>query len=207
MFDWITQFVETSGYVGIALLMLAENVFPPIPSEVVMPLSGFAAARGDLNLVLVIAAGSLGSLAGAFLWYGLGYWIGVEAVKRFAQKHGRWLTLAPKDVDKADRWFDKHGGKAVLLGRMVPAVRTLISFPAGVAAMSLVPFLLYTALGTVIWTTGLALAGYGLEKEYQAVAGYMKPVSNGVIAVMVIWYLYRVATFRKRAPKSESVEN
>lgn len=204
MFDWITQFVETSGYVGIALLMLAENVFPPIPSEVIMPLSGFAAARGDMNIVLVILAGSLGSLAGAFLWYGLGYWIGAEAVKRFAQKHGRWLTLAPKDVDKADRWFDEHGGKAVFLGRMVPAVRTLISFPAGVAAMSIAPFLLYTALGTVIWTTGLALAGYGLEKEYQAVAAYLEPLSNGVIALMVIWYLYRVATFRRHAPKPES---
>lgn len=204
MFDWITEFVESSGYVGIALLMFAENIFPPIPSEVVMPLSGFTAARGELSIVLVILAGSLGALAGAALWYGVGYWIGVETVRRFAQTHGRWLTLAPRDVDRADRWFDDHGAKAVFIARMVPAVRTLISIPAGVAAMALTPFLIYTALGTVIWTAALALAGYFLESEYQAVAGYLKPVSNGIIAVMVIWYLYRVATFRKRAPEGDA---
>jgi membrane protein YqaA with SNARE-associated domain len=131
MFDWITGLVERTGYVGIALLMLAENVFPPIPSELIMPLAGFAAAQGELGMAGVVAAGTAGALAGALLWYGLGRWVGLERLKRWAAEHGRWLTVSPDDLDRAAAWFGRHGGAAVLVGRLVPAVRTLISVPAG----------------------------------------------------------------------------
>ncbi|PJK27794.1 DedA family protein [Minwuia thermotolerans] len=198
MFDWITGVIEQGGYPGIAFLMFAENVFPPIPSELIMPLAGFSAARGELDIVLATLAGSAGSLLGALFWYGIGRWLGEhERLKRFAEGHGRWLTLTPKEIDRARDWFERHGGKAVFLGRLVPAVRTFISVPAGVARMSLARVTLYSALGTVIWTALLSGAGFLLEDQYQRVAGWANPVSNAVVALLVIWYLYRVITFRK----------
>jgi len=201
MLQEISELVESGGYLAIAALMFAENVFPPIPSELIMPLAGFAAARGDLNLFLAIAAGAAGSLAGAFFWYGVGHWLGSERLKHWAQRHGRWLTLTPRDVDTSCRWFNRHSGKAVFIGRLVPAVRTLISVPAGIAGMSLGRFTLYSTLGTLLWTAFLATLGYLLGDQYRQVSHWVNPVSNVVIAVLVLGYLYRVATFRKRAER------
>jgi membrane protein DedA with SNARE-associated domain len=198
MFDWITGLVEQTGYLGIALLMLAENVFPPIPSELIMPMAGFTAARGKLSMVGVVVAGTAGSLAGALLWYYIGRWIGLERLKRWAAKHGRWLTISPEALDEAAAWFNRHCGKAVLVGRLIPAVRTLISVPAGVAGMALMRFLTYSALGTALWTALLATAGYLLEDQYQKVGDYLNPVSNVILGLIVLGYLYRVITFRRR---------
>lgn len=197
MFDWMMGF-QKMGTLGIVLLMFAENVFPPIPSELIMPLAGFSAARGERNLVIVIIAGSIGSLFGALLWYYIGKKIGAERLERWAAKHGRWLTLSPKEVDQACGWFYRHGGKAVFIGRLIPAVRTLISVPAGIAGMPLASFLLYSAAGTILWTTLLATAGYFLESQYDKVARWMNPVSNVVIGLIVLGYLYRVVRFRRR---------
>jgi membrane protein DedA with SNARE-associated domain len=201
MFDWITQLVEQTGYWGVALLMFAENVFPPIPSELIMPLAGFTAAAGGMNVYVAIAAGAAGSLASTLIWYYLGLWFGADRLKRWAGRHGRLLTLTPGEVDQAIAWFARHGGAAVFVGRLIPAVRTLISVPAGMARMPLWRFLLYSGLGTVIWTALLATAGYLLESQYQKVEGWVNPASNLVVAAIVIWYVYRVATFRRRAPR------
>lgn len=195
--DWVAGF-EKMGAVGIALLMFAENVFPPIPSELIMPLAGFSAARGELHLATVVAAGSTGSLLGALLWYYIGKKIGAQRLRRWSAKHGRWLTLAPDEVDRACGWFNRHGGKAVFIGRLIPALRTLISVPAGIAGMPLRPFILYSAVGTVLWTTLLALAGYLLESQYYKVAGWMNPVSNAILGLLALFYIYRVVTFRRR---------
>lgn len=197
MFDWVTGLVQETGYLGIAFLMLAENVFPPIPSELIMPLAGFTAARGELNVVGVLLAGAVGSLAGALVWYYVGLWLGEERLKRWAARHGRWLTVTPGEVDQATAWFRRHGYLAVLFGRLVPAVRTLISVPAGIARMGLPIFLLYSGIGTVVWTTFLLAGGYLLEGRYQQVQEWLNPVSNAVIIVLVAWYLYRVVTFRR----------
>lgn len=197
VFDWIMGF-QKLGALGIVLLMFAENVFPPIPSELIMPLAGFSAARGERNLLVVIIAGSIGSLLGALLWYYIGKKIGAERLERWAAKHGRWLTLSPKEVDQACGWFYRHGGKAVFIGRLIPAVRTLISVPAGIAGMPLASFLLYSAAGTILWTALLAAAGYFLESQYDKVAQWMNPVSNVVIGLIVLGYLYRVVRFRRR---------
>lgn len=199
MFEWITGIVDRTGYLGVAGLMFLENLFPPVPSEVIMPLAGFTAARGDLHLVPVILAGMAGSLAGAVFWYLVGSWLGAERLKRWTARHGRWLTLTPDEIDRAHAWFDQHGGKAVLLGRLVPAVRTLISVPAGLSGMRWAPFLAYSAVGTALWTGLLAVAGYLLEDQYQRVAGWLNPVSNVVLGGILLWYLYRVATFRRHA--------
>jgi len=198
MADWMTSLMEQGGYLAIAFLMFLENVFPPIPSEVVMPLAGYAAQQGEQDLALVILAGSAGSLAGAVFWYAVGRWIGRRRLKGFAGRHGRWLTLSPRDVDRASEWFDRHGGLAVLFGRLVPGVRTLISTPAGVAEMGVPRFLAFTSAGTALWTALLASAGWLLGESYDRVSDYIDPVSNVVVGVILLAYLYRAATFGRR---------
>jgi membrane protein DedA with SNARE-associated domain/uncharacterized membrane protein YkvA (DUF1232 family) len=192
LFDWITGIVSQYGYPGIALLMLGENVFPPIPSELIMPLAGFVAAKGELDPVLVVLAGTLGSVAGALPWYGAGRWLGEERMCRLAARHGRWLTLDDKDLGKAIRWFERHGRIAVLLGRLVPTVRTLISLPAGMARMPLMPFLLYSTVGSLLWTAALAAAGYLLEANYGLVGDYLDRVSKIIVGLIVLAYLWRL---------------
>ena len=196
MFGWITGFVEQSGYVGMALLMLLENVFPPIPSELIMPLAGYTAAQGQLDIIMVIVAGSGGSALGALFWYCVGRWLGCERIRRLAGRHGRWLTITPNEVDHAREWFRRHCGKAVFIGRLVPAVRTLISIPAGIAEMGLAKFLVYTTAGTVLWSGTLAAAGYLLGAQYQQVSHWLNPVSNVIVSVLAVWYIYRIVIFR-----------
>jgi membrane protein DedA with SNARE-associated domain len=190
--DWAAQ----GGYPAVAALMFLENMFPPIPSEVVMPLAGFAASRGEMSLPLAILSGSAGSLAGAWLWYGIGHWIGAERLAGWAGRHGRWLTVSPDDVERAARWFDRHGGKAVLVGRLVPAVRTLISVPAGIARMPTSRFLLYSGVGTVVWTGFLATVGFVLGSQHGAVAAWIDPSTKLIVAALFLGYLWRVITFK-----------
>jgi membrane protein DedA with SNARE-associated domain len=196
MFDWIVGLVEQGGYAAIAFLMFIENVFPPIPSELIMPLAGFSAAGGKLHIVGVIAAGTAGSLAGALFWFWIGRSIGPGRIKDFARRHGRWLTLHPDEVDRARSFFDRHRATALFLGRLVPTVRTLISVPAGVYRMPIMSFLIWSVLGTAAWTAILAGAGNLLEGQYQRVAEWVNPVSNVIVAVLLVWYLYRVIRFR-----------
>ncbi|MES2167571.1 MAG: DedA family protein [Pseudomonadota bacterium] len=177
--------------------MLAENIFPPIPSEIIMPLAGFVAARGQLILIGVVLAGTIGSLVGALFWYGLGRWIGLKRLKTFSRRHGRWLTLSPAEIDRASAWFARHGWAAILVGRLVPGVRTLISVPAGVAGMPLGPFLVTTALGSLLWTGLLATAGDVLAERYREVAGWIEPAGNAVLFLALGVYGYRVLTFGK----------
>ena len=196
MFDKIVEIVSAFGYFGVFLLMLLENIFPPIPSELIMPLAGFVAARGDLNFIGVISVGTAGSVVGALPWYYAGAKLGQERMKRLARRWGHWLTLSPEDVDKASAWFDRHGKGAVFFGRLIPAVRTLISVPAGIAGMPMTLFLIYSTLGSLIWTALLALAGYLLESQYEKVSQYMDPISTGVVVLMVLYYLYRLVRQR-----------
>lgn len=196
MFAFITDLIGKGGYFGIFLLMVLENVFPPIPSELIMPFAGYEAAVGNFSLLLIIVAGSLGSLVGVWLWYELARWLGADRLRKFAARHGRLLTLSPRDLDKADHWFDKHEGKIVLFGRLLPGIRTLISIPAGVFGMSRARFLTYSFVGTSIWTAALAGAGYSLQENYQVVEQYVDPVSTGLVALLVLGYVVRVIRWR-----------
>ena len=198
MFDWITNLIDSMGAFGVALLMFLENVFPPIPSELIMPLAGFNAARNTMSLPLVIAAGSIGSLAGAYLWYWIGRRIGFERLCKLSRKHGRWLSVSPEEFDRANDWFDRHGGGAVLIGRLIPTVRTFISVPAGVRRMPRAFFLGLSAIGTVAWTAFLTLAGYWLEGGYETVSAWLHPVSTIVVVGLIGTYLWRVATYNRR---------
>jgi membrane protein DedA with SNARE-associated domain len=196
MLDWIIRTMESLGYAGVALLMLLENVFPPIPSEVIMPLAGFIVARGEWSLWGAIAAGTLGSLAGQLPWYLIGRRVGEERLKKWADRHGRWLTVCGQDIEKAHDWFDRHGKRAVLIGRLIPGVRTFISLPAGFDRMGWLPFLGATLAGTVIWTTALVVAGRLLGARYEQVSKVLEPVSWVVLGGVLALYLWRVVRWK-----------
>lgn len=198
MFDWIISVIGGWGYPGVFLMMLLENLFPPIPSEVIMPLAGFLVAQGKLSLVPVLLAGTAGSVAGTSLWFVLGAWLGAGRLRRWAGRWGRWMTVSPADIDTAQAWFDRRGGQAVFIGRMIPAVRTLISVPAGVARMGWGRFLGWTVLGSLLWTGVLTLAGMALSASWGRVADVIDPVSKLVVAAIILVYLWRVATWRPR---------
>jgi membrane protein DedA with SNARE-associated domain len=197
--DWILDWIEQGGYLAVLLLMLAENIFPPIPSEVVMPAAGIVAGRGDLSILPVIVCGTIGAVTGQLLWYWLGRRVGEEGLKRLARRHGRWLTVSREDIEKADEWFDRHGGKAVMIGRLVPGVRTLISLPAGLSNMRLRRFLVYSTIGSGAWTAALGMGGYVLGERSESVTHWIGPVSTSVLLVILGYYIYRLVTFRKGA--------
>lgn len=190
--------ILSTGYAGIVLLMFVENVFPPIPSEVIMPLAGFMAAKGQLTLGAIIAAGTIGSIIGALPLYFFGRAVGERRLKELVDKHGRWLTVSCDDIDRAQRWFDKHGATAVFACRLVPGIRSLVSIPAGLHRMKVVPFLVFTALGAALWTTVLATAGYFLGANFGKVEEYLDPISYFVFAALVLLYFLRVVRHKKR---------
>lgn len=192
MAEWVIGFIRDHGYLGIAALMLAENLFPPLPSELIMPFAGYLAATGDRNPVLVVLAGVIGSVVGAYPWYAAGRLLGCARLKRLADKHGRWLTVSPKDIDRAEAWFKRRGPIVLVLGRLVPALRTVVALPAGLTAMPLPAFTAFTALGSGLWCTLLAGAGYLLEDQYERLSAWMNPLSTGIFVLCIVAYVMRV---------------
>jgi membrane protein DedA with SNARE-associated domain len=192
MADWVIDIIGRLGYLGIALLMLAENLFPPLPSELIMPFAGFLAARGELNPVLVVLSGALGSLLGALPWYVAGRKVGADRLKRLAGRHGRWIALTPAEVDRGRALFERRGALLLVFGRLVPALRTLVALPAGLAKMRPLPFMGWTLLGSLLWSALLVLAGYLLESQYGRIAKWINPVSTGIFAIVAVWYVVRV---------------
>jgi membrane protein DedA with SNARE-associated domain len=204
MSDWIKSIIEGFSYPGILFLMLLENVFPPIPSELIMPLAGFISTQGQLSFVGLVIAGTLGSVIGAIVLYYAGRWIGGERLRKWSDRHGRWIGLSPKDLDKSDDWFKRHGAKTVLLGRVVPGVRSLISIPAGVSSMAFPVFLLYTTLGSAIWTILLAYAGRLLGRNYEQVEHVIGPISTAVVVGIILTLVIRGFRNRPSAKASKS---
>jgi len=200
----VVRVVSELGVLGVGLLMFAENVFPPLPSEVIMPLAGYLSTRGQMSFWGAVAAGSVGSLAGAAFWYWVGRRLTYGQLRGWIAEHGAWLAMTPQDVDRAVEWFGKHGQRSVLFGRLVPVVRTLISVPAGFSRMPFPEFLLASAAGTAIWTFALTYAGRFLGREFERVEQFIGPVSWVVIAVAVAWYLYRVIRIRMQRDRREA---
>ena len=192
MFDFITGWIEQGGLLAVGFLMILENVFPPIPSELIMPLAGFLAAQGSMNIVAVVLVGTLGSVLGTLIWYGLARAWGQDRFLRFIDRHGVWLTLSREEAESAMHWFDRWGPVAVLVGRMIPTVRTLIAVPAGLAGMSLWSFVLYATVSGVVWTGLLAGAGYLLQDQYERVEHWLNPVTTAIVVLIVALYLYRL---------------
>ena len=202
MFDWIAGTIERLGYWGIAALTLLENIVPPIPSEVVVPMAGYVAAKGSLAFWGVVAAASIGALAGAAGWFYAARAIGDRRLRAWIDDHGHWVTLECDDIDRAQRWFDRHGSWAVLVGRLVPGVRTFISVPAGFSKMGAVPFLIYSAIGTLGWTLALAWAGTVLRSNFDKVGDSINLVSNVLLVAFLLYLGYRyVRVFRRRAAR------
>ncbi|MDQ3168545.1 MAG: DedA family protein [Acidobacteriota bacterium] len=202
MFEWIANTIERLGYWGIAGLTLLENIVPPIPSEVVVPMAGFVAATGGLSFWGVVAAATVGALAGAAAWYVAARSIGAKRLRRWVDDHGHWVTLTCGDIDKSEQWFEKHGPWAVFLGRLVPGVRTFISVPAGFSGMPAAPFLISSAIGTIIWTLALAWAGTVLQSNFDVVGKYIDRVTNVLLVAFLIYLAWRyVKVFRARAAR------
>ncbi len=194
----------SAGYFGIVFLMFIENVFPPIPSEFIMPLAGFMVTDGKFSLIGVVIAGTVGSVLGALPLYYLGAKLGEDRLKQFAEKHGRWLTLSPNDIDRADAWFDRHGAIAVLLCRLVPGIRSFISIPAGFNRMNLASFLFFTLIGAAIWTSILAYAGYVLGTNFRQIGEYLDVATYIVFGSIIVLYLWRVFNYKNRNEKSDN---
>lgn len=201
--DWAIGIMEVLGGPGAGLAIALENLFPPLPSEIILPLAGFAASQGTFGLVEVIAWTTLGSIVGALALYGIGAWLGAERLRKVAAK---MPLIDVADVDKADVWFAKHGGKTVFLGRMIPIFRSLISIPAGVQRMNLWKFTALTAAGSVIWNTIFVLAGFYLGENWTVVedyAGVFQVIVITVVIALVAFFVFRrvSAVRRRRQPE------
>jgi membrane protein DedA with SNARE-associated domain len=198
MADWVIRLIDGTGYLGVFLLMLLETVFPPIPSEVIMPVAGLRAANGPMTIGGVVAAGTAGAMAGNLFWYLVARWVGVRRLKKFIDRRGRWLALDWCDVEKIEKLFGRFGSWIVLVARMLPTARTMISVPAGFLRMHLASFFLWSAFGTAVWSGLLALAGYGLGMQFGRVEEIVGPVSSGIIGLILLGYVWRQVTWNKR---------
>lgn len=191
--DWVTEVIDRLGYVGVALLVALENLFPPIPSEVVLPFAGFVARDGGATFVGMVVAATIGSVVGAWLLYGIAAWIGPDRMARFVVRYGKWLRLTNDDVARAERWFDRRAVVAVLVGRCVPLIRSLVSIPAGFRRMNFLTFSIYTTIGSLIWNTALIGAGYVLRDNWHDVEPILDVVQYVVIAAIVgvlVWFVW-----------------
>jgi membrane protein DedA with SNARE-associated domain len=191
--DWVVDVIDAIGYVGVALLVALESVFPPIPSEIVLPAAGFASNDGSANVVVMVVAATLGSLVGAWVLYGIAAAVGPVRLRRFTLRYGRWFGVRGRDLDRAESWFDDHSSTAVLVCRCVPLVRSLVSIPAGFRRMDPVRFTVFTLLGSLVWNTALVGAGYVLGDHWGRVAEYVDVLQYVVIAAFVAvaaWWIW-----------------
>ena len=200
MFDWIAGIITSLGYAGVVLLTFLEHVFPPIPSELILPLAGYVAASGDLTVTMVIATGTFGSLAGSTLWYVIGRKVGEQRLRTWVDNHGRWLTLGQHDIDRATAWFERRGTIAVLIGRLLPGIRTFVSLPAGFSRMPWLTFLAYSAAGTLAWTSALVYAGVKLRDNFALVSDRIDLATNIMFAVLAAMLVRRyIKCWRSRS--------
>jgi membrane protein DedA with SNARE-associated domain len=208
MVEFSTNLIASGGLVGVFLLMVLENLFPPIPSELIMPLAGFTAARGQMSILGVVLAGTLGSIAGNAFWFEMARAFGKARTRALAERHGRWLGLGPEEITKAEDTLRRNGPVAVFLGRFMPGVRTAISVPAGLVELPRGVFYFWTGLGTLIWTGALALGGYILEDQFNKVGEWAEPIGWVILgaALMAIgwhfWRARRASAAVETAPRS-----
>ena len=197
--------VETNqwiGYGSILLAMFLENLIPPIPSELIMPLGGFYVAQGQLDFFPVVLAGLTGTVIGALPWYGIGKLVNEERLEKWLENNGRWIGINPQDLGLSRKWFNKYGVSLVFWGRLVPGIRTLISVPAGVELMPITPFLIWTTAGSLIWTLFLTITGFYLGDNYANIETWISPFSSifkiiiiSCISVALVTLIYK--TLRK----------
>jgi len=195
---WVQDVIEQLGYLGVALLVVLENVFPPIPSEIVLPFAGFVAQRGSDSVVLMILAATVGSVIGALIMYWIAAVIGDERLHVFTRKFGKWVQIREADLTRAEEWFDRHAVSAVLVGRCVPLIRSVVSIPAGFRRMKLIPYIAYTFLGSLVWNIALVGAGAMLGENWEGVEPVVATFQWIVIVLIVAAAARLVYTFFRR---------
>jgi membrane protein DedA with SNARE-associated domain len=189
--------VETNqwiGYGAILLAMFLENLIPPIPSELIMPLGGFYVSQGQLNFLPVVLAGLIGTVIGALPWYGIGRLVNEERLEQWLMKNGRWIGINPQELSRSRKWFNRFGVSLVFWGRLIPGIRTLISVPAGVELMPMPPFLIWTTAGSLIWTLFLTITGYYLGDNYAKIEIWISPFSSIFKTVIVLIISFALIT-------------
>jgi membrane protein DedA with SNARE-associated domain len=186
---WIADVMDRAGEVGVGVLIALENLFPPIPSEAILPLAGFRAQQGGMDPILAWVAATTGALVGALVLYAIGALVGYDRIHELAGK--RWfVVLGQKDLERGDHFFEQHGGKIVLIGRCIPLVRSVVSVPAGISRMPIPRFVLFTVLGSAVWNALFITAGWLLGDNWGRVEGWIKPISYGVLALAVVAVLF-----------------
>jgi membrane protein DedA with SNARE-associated domain len=192
---WVQDVIERLGYLGVSLLVVLENVFPPIPSEIVLPFAGFVAQRGDASVWAMVLAATVGSVVGAWILYGVAAWIGPDRLRAFIVRYGKWFTVKESDLHRAEKWFDDRATAAVLIGRCVPIIRSIVSIPAGFRRMKIVPFTVLTVIGSLAWNLGLIGAGAILGDQWDRVESYVG-VFQWLVIVAVLWFVVRLILSR-----------
>lgn len=198
MENWITETMSTYGYIGIFLLIALENVFPPIPSEVILTFGGFMTTNTGMSIIGVIIVSTVGSVAGAVILYGIGLLINVNRLEKIVEKWGHFLRVSKEDIHRADAWFDKYGVWTVFFCRLIPLIRSLISIPAGMSHMNFGAFLLLTTAGTLIWNTILVNLGAAVGSSWEDIVGYMDVYSNVVYVLLVLLFIIFAYWFLKK---------
>lgn len=196
MNEWIIRLIEGGGYWGIALLMALENIFPPIPSELIMGVGGLAVAKGRMAFVPLLISGTIGSALGNYVLFFVSDKLGYERLRPFVDRWGRWLTLEWEDVETGSHFFRKHGGMVVFVLRFMPMFRSVVSIPAGLAHMGHVRFLLYTAAGAAIWNALLILAGRWAGRAFDQAETWVGWATVAVAVLTLIFYVWRVLTWK-----------
>jgi len=196
--DFIIALTAWGGYFGIFVLMALENIFPPIPSEVIMGLGGIAVARGQMEAIPLVIAGTAGTTVGNYFWYEIGQRLGYRRLRPIVDRYQRWLTVDWSDVEKLDGFFQRHGQWVVFVFRFMPTFRTMVSLPAGMTRMPRLRFLLWTAAGATIWNAVLTAAGFYLDANFHEIDRFVGPAAVGIMIVIGVVYLWRVAMWKPR---------
>ena len=204
MQNFIIEFMNSFGYFGVFLLIAIENIFPPIPSEVILLFGGFMTTYTKLNIIFMIIASTLGSLIGAIVLYYIGKIFNKERLKKIISgKIGKILRLKNSDIDKADRWFDTKGNKTVFFCRFIPIVRSLISIPAGMSEMPIIKFLIYTIFGSLIWNTVLIITGKMVGNNWTKILTIFDTYSHIVLIIFIIIFIILITIFYKKRKKNK----
>ena len=199
--SWVTDLIQQMGLLGLALLVALEKVFPPIPSELILPLAGYLTGQGRMSFWGAIVASTIGSVVGALILYYIAVWYGEDRVRAFSKRYGHWLQISDEDLDKADDWFDRRGGAAALFGPLIPVIRSAVSLPAGFRHMVVWKFSLYTAIGSAVWNTLLIGLGWWAGDQWHVVeqyVGYFSYVVVVLLAAGIVWFIWT----RRRASSS-----
>lgn len=196
MTELLMHLLDTGGYLGIFLLMVLENIIPPVPSEVIMGLGGIAVAQGRMHIVPLMIAGTVGSMLGNAFWYEIGHRLGHERFRPFIDRYGRWLAVEWRDVESLQRFFVMHGQWVVFVFRFMPIGRTVVSIPAGLSRMTRTRFLLWSTAGITVWNAVLVGAGYWLGTRFHDLDHYLGPAATALLVLAVLAYVWRVVTWR-----------